>query len=85
MDEYFAAAPLGNSRVLCVGGITRAEMEASGDAGHVVDGTGYYLFVADESEPKKPIELLGALLSPSHAARLATLLNTGMMGEPDSL
>lgn len=75
MDEYFAASPLGNSRVLCVGGITRAEAAAIRDDGCAIDGQGYYLFVADESDPGKPIELLGTLLSPLHAARLADLLS----------
>ena len=75
MDEYFAAAPLGNSRVLCVGGITRAETETARGDGLQIDGRGYYLFVADESEPTKPIELLGSLLSPQHAARFASLLS----------
>ncbi len=78
MDEYFAAAPMGNSRVLCVGGITRTEAEASQNDGNPVDGAGYYLFVADESEPHKPIELLGKILSPLHAARLAGLLTMGL-------
>lgn len=78
MDEYFAAAPLGNSRVLCVGGITRAETEAARSDGIDVDGKGYYLFLADESEPHKPIEMLGTLLSPMHAARFASLLTMGL-------
>lgn len=77
MDEYFAAVPLGNSAVLCVGGITRAEAREAVDSGAPIDGCGYYLFLADACEPRKPVELLGTLLSPSHASRLATLLRQG--------
>ena len=75
MDEYFGTASLGNSRVLCVGGITRGETESLAEDGCQIDGKGYYLFLADEAEPHRPIEVLGTLLSPSHAARLASLLS----------
>lgn len=75
MSEYFAAAPLGNSSVLCVGGITRAEAEAARGDGVGADGTGYFLFVADESSPRQPIRVLGRLFSPLEAEHLCRLLS----------
>jgi len=40
-----------------------------------VDGTGYYLFLADESRPEQPIEILAKFFSESEAARIARLLD----------
>ena len=74
MDEYFAATSLTNAMVLCVGGITRKETEAARSDGLEVDGTGYYLFLADEASPHEPVQLLGKLFSPLHAERLSRLL-----------
>jgi hypothetical protein len=73
MDEYFAATPVTNATVLCVGGITRAEAEIAKDDGVEVDGRGYYLFLANEGEPEKPIEILARVVSDAAAARLAQL------------
>ena len=73
MDEYFASTPVSNATLLCVGGITRAETEAARDAGLEVDGKGYYLFLADESEPSRPIEILAHFFSEAEASRLARL------------
>ena len=75
MSEHFAAASLGNSRVLCVGGITRSEAEAAREDGLEIDGTGYYLFLADESAPKQPISILAKFFSPLEAERLSRLLS----------
>ena len=75
MDEYFAATNLTNATVLCVGGITRKEAEAARNDGLDIDGEGYYLFLADEATPEEPIELLGKLFSPAHAAKLARMLD----------
>lgn len=75
MDEYFAALPVTNSRVLCVGGITRAEAEAARDDGLNVDGEGYYIFVADEAAPHQPIRLLAKCLSSVEAEHLSRLLS----------
>jgi len=82
MDDYFASTPLGNSTILCVGAITHAEAETAHSDGNQVSGFGYYLFVADESQPSSPIEILGTILSPTHAARLVTLFNTKSAVEP---
>jgi hypothetical protein len=73
MDEYFAATPVTNATVLCVGGITRVEAEAARDDGIEIDGRGYYLFLANEGTPEQPIEVLAKLLSDDAAARLARL------------
>lgn len=73
MEEYFATIPLGNSSVLCVGGITRAETKHANEDGLAVDGLGYYLFVASEAEPKRPVEVLAKLASNSAAEKLARL------------
>lgn len=73
MDEYFAATPVTNATLLCVGGITRAEAEIARDDGVEVDGRGYYLFLASEGEPEKPIEILAKVVSDAAAARLAQL------------
>lgn len=73
MDEYFAATPITNATVLCVGGITRAEAEAARGDGISVDGSGYYLFVADEGSPDRPIEILAKLVSDEAASKLARM------------
>jgi hypothetical protein len=71
MDEYFAALPLGNATVLCVGGVTRKEAEQARDGGLSVDGTGYYLFLANASDPRQPIQVLAKFFSELEAGRLA--------------
>lgn len=73
MDEYFAATPVTNATVLCVGGITRSEAEAARSDGVEIDGRGYYVFLADEAAPDKPIEILATVVSQAAAARLARL------------
>ena len=70
MDERFAALPLTNSTSLCVGGITDAEAEAARDDGAEADGFGYYLFLADETAPQRPIEVLAKFLSVSQAEKI---------------
>jgi hypothetical protein len=74
VDEYFAATPVTNATVLCVGSITRSETEAARESGLEIDGKGYYLFLADESRPEQPVELLAKFFSESEAARLSHLL-----------
>jgi hypothetical protein len=71
MEEYFAEIPVGNSSVLCVGGITRNEAERAIDNGIDVDGFGYYLFVADRTAPERPIEVLAKFVSLAAAENLA--------------
>jgi hypothetical protein len=74
MDEYFAAIPVNNATVLCVGGITRAEAELARDSGINVDGHGYYLFLANAAAPKQPIQFLAKFFSELEAGRIARLL-----------
>jgi hypothetical protein len=73
MDEYFAAFPITNATMLCVGGITRAEAERCRDDGQNVDGGGYYLFLARQGESRQPIRLLAKFLSSSEAEETARL------------
>jgi hypothetical protein len=75
MSEYFAAAPLGNSSVLCVGGITRSEAEAARGDGVAAGGEGYFLFLADETAPRQPIRVLARFFSPLEAEQLCRLLS----------
>ena len=74
MDEHFAAIPVGNAMVACVGGITRSEAEAAKADGLDIDGVGYYLFLADEQTPSAPIEILAKFFSVSQASRFARLI-----------
>ena len=74
MDEYFGSVPVSNATVLCVGGITSVETERAREDGLEVDGLGYYLFLADNSEPNKPIEILAKFATNSAAEKLARLL-----------
>lgn len=74
MDVHFAALTVRNSKVLCVGSITRAEAEAARDSGIEIDGSGYYLFLADEASPRAPISVLAKFLSETEAAQAARLL-----------
>lgn len=75
MDEYFAAIPITNATVLCVGGVTRAEAEVARDDGADIDGLGYYLFLANEASPERPIEIIAKLVSDNAAARLAKIFS----------
>lgn len=77
MEEYFASIPLSNSSLLCVGSITRAEARSVAEAGEPVDGTGYYLFLADEAEPTRPIEVLAKFLTAGAAESLARVMQRG--------
>lgn len=83
MDEYFASTPITNATLLCVGGITRAETVAAQEAGLEVDGKGYYLFLADETQPSQPIEVLAHFVSEVEASRLARLLGAAAIARGD--
>lgn len=78
MEEYFATVPLSNSALLCVGGITRGETERAHEEGVEIDGFGYYLFLASQADPTKPIEILAKFATEAAAERLARLMATGM-------
>lgn len=74
MEEYFGSVPVSNATTLCVGGITSAEADRAKEDGLELDGFGYYLFLADNSEPNKPIEILAKFATNSAAEKLARLL-----------
>jgi hypothetical protein len=74
MDEYFAAIPVSNATLLCVGGVTRAEAEQARESGVQIDGHGYYLFLASADQPKQPVQLLAKFFSEFEAGRIARLL-----------
>lgn len=74
MDEYFAAMSITNATKLCVGGITRSETERANEDGTNIDGRGYYLFIANEAEPKQPIQILAKFISELEADRFARIL-----------
>ncbi len=69
----FAAIPLNNSSVLCIGGITKAEAIDAEGGGIEIDGSGYYLFLASADKPKEPIRLLAKFFSVAHAEEAARL------------
>ncbi len=58
MSIHLAALSITKATVLCIGGITREEAENAQVDGNPVDGSGYYLFLADEGAPKQPIQIL---------------------------
>lgn len=72
-EEYFAAVPISNSSVLCVGSITRSEAARALEEGINIDGTGYYLYLAEQDSPAKPIEILASFSSNSAAEKLIKL------------
>ena len=73
MDTVFASLPLNNATILCVGGITRAEALSAQADGASIDGNGYYLFLAEESAPAQPIQVLAKFLSAIEAEQLSRL------------
>lgn len=74
MDEYFGCLPVSNATSLCVGGITNAEMERARADGLNCDGKGYYLFLASNSEPGQPVEVLAQFPTAAAAEKLARIL-----------
>lgn len=72
MEEYYFDVPVSNSKVLCIGSITREEAEAA--ASSICDGYGYYLFVANADSPRSPIEVLAKLVSEEAARNLCDSL-----------
>jgi hypothetical protein len=71
MDMHLAAMPLTNATFVCVGGITAAEAENARSDGYDVDGFGYYLFLAEETAPEKPIQVLAKFYSSDEATAFA--------------
>jgi hypothetical protein len=74
MNETFATIPVRNSRVLCIGSVTRTEARDARASGLEVDPSGHYLFLASASDPSIPIEILARFFSAEHAERAADLL-----------
>lgn len=77
MSLHLAAWPVTNATFVCVGGITAAEAESARSDGHDVDGLGYYLFLADEAAPEKPIQLLAKFFSSDEAEAFAKSIGRG--------
>jgi len=73
MEEYFGSFPLSNATTLCVGGITEKEAEIAREDGLDCDGMGYYLFLSNEDDPQKPIEVLAKFTTNGAAEKLARL------------
>lgn len=67
MSMHLAAIPLTNATVICVGGISASEAENARVDGYDVDGLGYYLFIANQSDPQSPIQVLAKFFSPEEA------------------
>lgn len=73
MDEFFASKPATNNSYLCVGPLTRGEAPDAADCG-IGDGSGYYIYVAEASKTRGPVEILGRLSDGEAARRLCDLL-----------
>ena len=74
MSRYFAAIPVSNARLLCVGGISEREVADARESDLDLDGSGYYLFLANADRPSEPIEILAKFFSPDQAEHAASLL-----------
>lgn len=74
MQEVFASIGVSNSKRLCIGGVTKAEMREASASGLDVENCGIYLFLASESNPQEPIEILAKFISLDQAERAAALL-----------
>jgi hypothetical protein len=74
LPDYFASIPINGTSVACVGGITTKEAEIASADGVQIDGMGYYLYVADSKDLKKPIEVMAKFISESQAARFARMI-----------
>lgn len=74
MQDLFASVSVKNSKVLCVGGITRNEAKEAAAQGIEADPGSFYLFLASESEPTSPVEILAKFFSIEQAERAAELL-----------
>jgi hypothetical protein len=72
--ETLATVAVSNSKRLCIGGVTRREANEAKAAGLDVDPAGIYLFLASDSDPKSPIEVLAKFFTVDQAERAAALL-----------
>lgn len=74
MSELFSAISVRNSKVLCVGGVTKREAKEAASSGLDVDTSSFYLYLASEEDPSSPIEILARFFSADQAERAAELL-----------
>jgi hypothetical protein len=58
LKEFFAIGGPANATILCIGSVTRAETERAKNDGLEIDGTGYYLFLANATAPREPFSCL---------------------------
>lgn len=74
MSVEFASMPLTNATHICVGEITEREAQTLRDDGHDSDGFGAYLFLANASDLKSPVEVLAKFFDLSQANAFARLI-----------
>lgn len=72
MYDYHCEIPLSNSRVLCIGPITRKEAE--GVDCPFCDGQGTYLFLANADDVTQEIDIIARIVSDDAIERLAAAL-----------
>lgn len=73
MEEYYLETTVANSRVLCIGPITRPEAAAADSL--ICDGFGHYLYLANATDPNQDIEILAKIVSDEAADRLGRVLS----------
>lgn len=73
MDEFFASKPATNHSYICVGPLTHSEGDDAASQG-IGDGKGYYIYVAESSNIRGPVEILGRIADGEAARRLCELL-----------
>lgn len=75
MQEYYFDLPLTNSRVLCIGSITKREADAAG--ADFCDGFGTYLFLANANDLQEEIEVIARVVS----EEAADVLRAALLGK----
>lgn len=79
MEEYYSEHPVANSKLLCVGPVCQNSIESVREETGFCDGLGYYLFVADATNPREHVEVLAKLASEDAAQKLSSLLTNRML------
>ena len=77
MDEFFFSLPIDSKRSLCIGPITRREAANLSDSS-LGDGTGLYLFVAENS-PDGEVNIIARIGSYDTAAMFVRMLRSGQL------
>jgi hypothetical protein len=80
MDDYFFEIPLSNARTLCLGTLTKREVD-SADA-DFCDGFGTYLFLANADAPTADVEVIAKVVSTEAAERLKAALLGRFLPQP---